>query len=100
RRSRQRDERNYQQNRLHLTLQVSALAGARLCGHLSPQFRTADVRAIAPILKKVSPELLTITDLAVRVREPGFVPVEEGFRQGDRRGFERGSPADHADANG
>src|SRR2546421_3859821 len=54
----------------------SALAGAR-CGQLSPQFRTADVRAMAPILKEVPPEPLTITDIAVRVRKPGFVSVEE-----------------------
>ena len=58
----------------------------------------ADVRAIAPILKKVPPELLTITNLTVRVREPGFVPIDEELRLGDRREFERGSPAAHADA--
>jgi hypothetical protein len=32
------------------------------------------------MLKKVPPEMLTITDLAVRVREPGFVPVDERLR--------------------
>jgi hypothetical protein len=58
------------------------------------------VRAIAPIQKEVPPELVTITDIAVRVRKPGFVPVEEWLLQGERLGFERSSPADHADANG
>jgi hypothetical protein len=63
----------------------------RDCGRLSPQ-------AITPILKKVSPELLAITDPAVRIREPGLVPIDEEFRLGDRQEFARGSPADHVDA--
>ena len=58
------------------------------------------MRAIAPIQKEVPPELVTITDIAVRVRKLGFVPVEEWLLQGERLGFERSSPADHADANG
>jgi hypothetical protein len=35
-RSRQRNERKHQQNRPHLTLQASALAGARLWAHIIP----------------------------------------------------------------
>ena len=49
-------------------------------------------RVVSGRLKEVPPELLTIADIAVRVREPGLVPVEGWLRQGERRGFERSSP--------
>jgi hypothetical protein len=63
-------------------------------GRLSPQAS----RLFTPILKKVSPELLATTDPAVRIREPGLVPIDQEFRLGDRQKFARISPADHVDA--
>src|SRR3954470_8313492 len=58
-------------------------------GGLSPQLKV-------PILKKVSSELLTIAD---RLREHGFVSVDESLRSVDRRLFNRRGPPDCADGD-
>ena len=36
------------------------------------------------VLKKVSPELLTVIDLGIRLREYGLGPVDERLRHNDR----------------